>query len=286
MNFNYIDTDAYEQSGIETFFFPGGEPHCNVPKWPMGHTHIFAKLRTWEDAGRLRVVMDALNHQSVKIYLFAPYLPGARQDRNPEGLTPLTGEMYARSIFDMAEHITAVDVHSANALMQYNSWVDTTDMGTGLYLKELVTQGRNDMAPDAIVCPDEGAKVRALAASDLLQYPVIYATKKRDFQTGKLSGFEVPDTFQVGYRYLIVDDICDGGGTFLGLAEAILAKEHNVLLDLYVTHGIFSNGALDKLKGYFTHIYTTNSFYRPNTKDFPFVHSVDLLPYYFGGLRP
>ena len=58
---------------------------------------------------------------------------------------------------------------------------------------------------------------------------------------------------------MIVDDICDGGGTFVGLGQA-LKKRGAGDLCLFVTHGIFSKGFHDLMK-YFKHIYFTNSFY-------------------------
>jgi ribose-phosphate pyrophosphokinase len=55
-----------------------------------------------------------------------------------------------------------------------------------------------------------------------------------------------------------VDDICDGGGTFLGLAEATGLPWSRV--DLYVSHGVFSKNALDNLRERFEYVYTTNSY--------------------------
>jgi ribose-phosphate pyrophosphokinase len=53
-----------------------------------------------------------------------------------------------------------------------------------------------------------------------------------------------------------VDDICDGGGTFIGLAA--LLKSHNAgHIVLIVSHGIFSKG-FDL--AHIDAIYTTNSF--------------------------
>jgi len=55
-----------------------------------------------------------------------------------------------------------------------------------------------------------------------------------------------------------VDDICDGGGTFLGLATAL--KEKNAgKLSLIVSHGIFSKG-FEELNKSFDTVFTTNSF--------------------------
>lgn len=43
---------------------------------------------------------------------------------------------------------------------------------------------------------------------------------------------------------LVMDDICDGGATFISLAKEIKAHElyNDQELWLYVTHGIFSKG--------------------------------------------
>ena len=57
---------------------------------------------------------------------------------------------------------------------------------------------------------------------------------------------------------VIVDDICDGRRTFIGIAQELKKKNAG---DIYlcVTHGIFSYG-FDELKKYFKKIYCTDSF--------------------------
>jgi phosphoribosylpyrophosphate synthetase len=67
---------------------------------------------------------------------------------------------------------------------------------------------------------------------------------------------------------LIVDDICDGGGTFLGISDALGSRLRSLgdvggdyILGLYVTHGIFSKGFCDLIEK-FDHVYTTDSFNR------------------------
>jgi hypoxanthine phosphoribosyltransferase len=86
--------------------------------------------------------------------------------------------------------------------------------------------------------------------------PKIQALKDRDSSTGKLSNFRFTDeSYDViynlpakeeNYKVLVVDDICDGGGTFIpivnNLKEAFCEIDEKVEVDLYVTHGIFSKG--------------------------------------------
>lgn len=65
---------------------------------------------------------------------------------------------------------------------------------------------------------------------------------------------------------LIVDDICDGGRTFVELGKEI-RKRNPRKLYLYVTHGIFSQG-FDKLQEIYDKIFTTNSVIKNSWQDF------------------
>jgi len=274
---NVIDTDDYAASGIEIVRFAGGEYHANVPKWQYGHVHVHAKIRTWNDMGPLLVVMSALKSQGVAIQLFMPYFPGARQDRNPEGLTPLTSKVYADMIRPYVRTCTSVDLHSEVASEIIGPYLNN-QMSPLHYLKTLINE-----TPDLVLAPDKGAHDRAASASQLFNAYCAHAGKTREFETGKLTGFTAPDMSIIGPegRILIVDDICDGGGTFVGLLAKI-RETHTGPVDLYVTHGIFSKG-LAPLDG-FDNIYTTDSFYKYNPRE-GHVKTIELLPYYIGGLQ-
>ena len=70
---------------------------------------------------------------------------------------------------------------------------------------------------------------------------------------------------------IIVDDICDGGTTFIKLAQRIDEKIYGrYRLDLYVTHGIFSRG-LDVLRPYFNHVYCLHTFLENDQIDTDFL---------------
>ena len=95
-----------------------------------------------------------------------------------------------------------------------------------------------------VVIPDAGATKKAYTWLDGRR--VVQASKRRDPATGKLSGFSVPDVDSEGNSIagrpcIIVDDICDGGGTFLGLAAELQAAGAGPLT-LAVTHGLFTKG--------------------------------------------
>ena len=76
-----------------------------------------------------------------------------------------------------------------------------------------------------------------------------------------------------GRTAIITDDICDGGYTFIKVAEQLKAKGASKVI-LFVTHGIFSKG-LDVFEGLIDHVYTTTSFeHAPDPR-------LTLIPYAF-----
>lgn len=179
--------------------------------------------------------------------LVLPYLPGARQDRiNPTGDVLFT----ARSVAEM------INVRAFNQVVYIDphSFVMPSHLRDGVeYPLEMVAQ-RVWGGYTGVIAPDKGAEDRAKRFSDTMGLPLYYGEKVRDVSTGRLSGFEID--VPAGGHYLVVDDICDGGGTFVGLGEKI--AECGAYADLYVTHGIFSKG-LTGLKKFYKNIYTTDT---------------------------
>jgi len=256
---NTVDDEIVEYP-YESLIFPGGEPHIKLdPKWFSGKViWINARIGDCNGFMTLMCLIDAIKAcKPKKLGLFIPYLPGARQDRREFG-TAHTLRVYAEMIKAAnLDLVVVVDPHS-NVL-------------EGILDPRIV--GQEEIVPkvhyggyDAIICPDAGAEKRvSKVANELKVTSIIHASKKRDVVTGKLSGFSIqnplifPDNNKV-YKYLIVDDICDGGGTFIGLAKEInrtfLQKYQ---LDLFISHAIFSKG-IDDLLQCFNRIITTDSF--------------------------
>lgn len=182
------------------------------------------------------------------INLYIPFLPGARQDRaNSDGDFLVTLFTVARLINNADFHkVFTVDVHSAVASEKISR------------LCNFEPHAYFDLAPlshyDGIISPDKGAVNRAKGFADALGIPLYIADKERDVETGKLIRFKPPGNLEPGKNYLIVDDICDGGGTFLGLRAAIPG---NIRVSLFVTHGLFTNPkAIPELGANFGTVYT------------------------------
>ncbi len=111
-----------------------------------------------------------------------------------------------------------------------------------------------------VVAPDAGAAKKAFKVAQGLGLPMIQATKHRDLKIGDITDTTVAyyDHCEPGTNYLIVDDICDGGRTFIELAKYIKQAKHLGKIYLYVTHGIFSKGMRPLLDSGIDHIFTAN----------------------------
>lgn len=258
-------------SPLEPVVFPDGAVHIKNADDPAEYAYQIAIVQgmSHDDLFTLAMWADAVAHREEKKVLILPYLPGARMDRGVPTGAFVYGDFIHYSI--RPDQIITVDPHSPQALHFFdaadpddpygNYGRDATVFPVERIIRHEVQDGSSDskaMPYVGVIAPDKGAHDRAAAAAKVMGVPVYQAEKSRDFDTGKLSGFKMVDALPDEGKLLIVDDICDGGGTFLGLAKATgLPKER---LDLWVTHGIFSKG-LSELRKHFGVIHTTNSYY-------------------------
>ena len=176
---------------------------------------------------------------------FVPYFPFARHDRRIDIRDGL--EVYlALSLANMFDIVIA-DPHS-----------DVTSVLRHIPQSASVAQfEKSGLFKDdpIVIIPDMGARNKTLGWAGTRT--IVQCLKTRDPKTGRLSGFEVGRDDLGGRPCVIVDDICDGGGTFIGLAKKL--QERNAgELRLAVTHGLFTKG-LDSIWEFFSEIYTFGS---------------------------
>ncbi|MGB1295773.1 MAG: ribose-phosphate diphosphokinase [Flavobacteriales bacterium] len=249
---------------FETFTFSGGEPHIriNTNINTEDDVTITHRLQSFNDFGILLMAIDALKNMGItNIHLVIPYFPGARQDRIINEGEALSVKVYTTILNEQQlTSITIFDPHSdvTPALLNHCRVINNFD-----FIEQVTQQLPKNIL---LISPDGGAlkKIYKVAAH-LKQYEVVECSKSRDLETGKLSKFTVYSEDLKGQPCLIVDDICDGGGTFLGLAKVLKAKNAGPIY-LAVSHGIFSKG-FDDLNKHFDKIFTTDAFstLEPNT---------------------
>jgi ribose-phosphate pyrophosphokinase len=245
--------------------FPGGEWHVKGAPFKRGRPYCAViQGSSADDIIALAIWADAVHRDGGIPHAVIPYFPGARQDRRQPG-EALSVKVYADIVNAMnLASVSILDPHSAVIVALLDRVNVLPDKGA----YRAMTWGTT---VDALIAPDAGALKRTEAVAQMFNVPVVQATKKRDMSTGRLTGFSVPDIDNTKV-YGIVDDICDGGGTFIGLAQATgLDRGH---LRLYVTHGIFSGVARDTLPVFYGSIHTTNSFEQNQQTGF-IVHTMD-----------
>lgn len=266
--------DIISQEGFP-FKFPGGEVQVRVngkEAFKQVVVTISKKVRCSDDIMELLLTVDALRRSGSKqLKLVLPYVPYAQQDR-----VMVPGEALSIKVFaDLLnsckfEEVEIWDPHSdvAVALIDNARVVPQEELVkwafTGESSKRITNSKQEAWLKNCIlVCPDAGARKKILkVAGRFGTEKIVYADKVRDVSTGEITGTSVNTdlvTIIEDSKFVIVDDICVGGRTFIEIAMKMrstlgIQKED---MYLYITHGIFPNG-LDELAKYFDGIYVTN----------------------------
>jgi len=233
---------------VELKKFAGGECHVKFLTQfsEEDKVRIHTRLNTSDDVMTLCLAVDALRNMQVSyIELFIPYMPYARQDRVMVPGEPLSVKVMANIINGLSlNKVFVFDAHSDVSVALLNNChnISNEDM-VKFFLREL------SLDDYALVSPDLGAYKKVDKLAQKLGYKGQIATgiKVRDLGTGKIIKSEVNTENLEGKACLVIDDICDGGRTFIELAGALKEKNAGDLY-LIVSHGIFSHNAIDRLK--------------------------------------
>lgn len=258
-----------EQSWKDVTFteFPDGALNANLPNQVFYKNRRVDLKACIDDAKgllKLALTVEALRgFWGVKeIYLSLPYLPYARQDRrcNP-------GESFSLKVvcnFINSLKLDRIEIHDPHsevspALLENVFVVDQID-----YIRYQAIQ---ELGYDyGLVCPDAGAMKKVEKWSQQTKQPVTWlGVKHRETSTGKITKTQVIQVGPAKDSYLLLDDICDGGRTFIEIGKALREEVgYSKRLNLFITHGIFSKGFAELYEIY-DKIITTNSF----RQDFP-----------------
>lgn len=228
--------------------FAGGECHVKfLTEFSEGdRIRINTRLNTSDDIMNLCMAVDALRNMHVPyIEAYIPYIPYARQDRVMVPGEPLSVKVFAGILNNLQlNKVIVFDAHSDVSVALINNCQNTPNHEmVKSFLKKF------DLYDFVLVSPDLGAYKKVDKLAQKLDYKGSIATgiKVRDLSTGQIIKSDVNTDNLNGKTCIVVDDICDGGRTFIELAAALKAKNAG---DLYfiASHGIFSHNALDRLK--------------------------------------
>ena len=247
--------------------FPDGQQQLQIEGRPSEINQILIKsrLNNFKDLELICCAVASLREVGIeKIHLYTPYFLGSRSDRKfEEGsnnylksvICPIINSLNFKSVTVMDPHSDVLEA-CLNNFKKLNNFALVDDA-----LSYLIGEDEEDQV--VLVSPDAGAYKKIFdVAQEFMITNIATGVKVRDLKTGKIIRTEVPNLpISIGntdLKYIIVDDICDGGRTFIELAKAIKEQVPFAKLYLVVTHGIFSAG-FSELGDYFSGIYTTDS---------------------------
>jgi ribose-phosphate pyrophosphokinase len=226
---------------------------------------ITSRLNSFRDLEVIIAANQALREFSYveNVKLNVPYFLGARSDRKFEAGTSNYLKTVICPIINSQNfsRVTVLDPHSDVLEACLNNYHKRNNHR--LVKDALMKIDNKEGAQDRIclVSPDAGAYKKIFdVAKEFHIDNIITATKVRDIRSGNIIRTEIPTLNQHDdLKYVIIDDICDGGRTFIELAKAIKGSRPSAKVYLVVTHGIFSAGFAE-LTQYLEGIYTTNSY--------------------------
>jgi ribose-phosphate pyrophosphokinase len=193
----------------------------------------------------LLIMLDALRRSSARRKTAViPYFGYARQDRKSSPRTPISAKLVANLITQAgADRVLTLDLHAGQIQGFFDIPVDNL-FAAPLFAADIRARyaGRDIM----IVSPDVGGVVRARALATRLNVDLAIIDKRRE-RAGISEVMNVIGDVR-GRDCILVDDICDSGGTLCNAADALVSNGAKSV-GVYVTHGVLSGGAVARMAG-------------------------------------
>ncbi len=191
----------------------------------------------------LLITIDALKRGSARrITACIPYFGYARQDRKVGPRSPISAKLVADILTAAgANRVLTLDLHAGQIQGFFNIPVDNL-FAIPLFQKDIEAH----LPPEKllVVSPDVGGVVRARGLAKRLSCGLAVIDKRRE-KPGISEVMNVIGDVK-GLHCLITDDIIDSAGTICNAALALL-EEGAASVRAYVTHGVFSPPALERI---------------------------------------
>lgn len=253
MNYPYLNLARREYSDIPYHIdsYPDGEKHLVIEEhdWNKNkYINVITKIASMDDLFILLQAEQILSHEGVNISkLIIPYILGARCDRR----FSLGEAIDARIIASLIARNVAVrdkyyifDPHSMP--LNIDDWKDLK-----VFPKEFNPNSY------CIVYPDRGAYDRIGDISGMGCY--CCGSKVRNDSGIKIELDEPHYRDRVDSEIMVVDDLCDAGGTFIVLADVLKDRFPSKKKNIFVTHAIQKVG-IERMADHYEHVYITNSY--------------------------
>jgi len=280
LNLNLTDINKSDISYTITQFKDGQQTIVLPPSFnSTASFRIKSRIRNFMDLELIICATKALRYYGITdISLYVPYFLGSRSDRKfEEGGINYLKDVIA-PIINLQNYTNVSVYHPHSDVLE--ACINNFKKVTNYSLMEFVIHDYfininhsniSDYNNVLILSPDSGALKNIYSITEHFDIPneVKVCTKHRNIK-GELSNTNVPITHtDLNKDIFIIDDICDGGRTFINIAKEIQAERNRYTyttryettgkLYLIISHFIGSNG-LKELSEYFDMIYCTNSY--------------------------
>jgi ribose-phosphate pyrophosphokinase len=205
--------------------------------------------------GQIRDALYDYSGGNAGVSLVMPYLPHGRQDRRCH-----KGEGHSLGVF--ASIINSMSFHTVVTFDVHNPVVFNDLFANALNVNQATCASNMSEKYDYFIAPDAGAAKKIGDHNDVRSGRTKVFVMSKQRIGGKVVYNEAPsDEIPEGSSVCVMDDLCDGGATFLALAESFgkerLSKFEK--FDLYVTHGLFTNReTFEKLSKIYGKIWVLN----------------------------
>lgn len=247
--------------------FPDGQQSLDITDFLYGAyldktVQISSRLNNFKDLELIICANQALRNLGVgPVSLYVPYFMGARSDRQFQS----GGVNYLKQVIcpiinsQNFSNVTVLDPHSDVLEACLNNFVKVSNIVIVSWALKQIDNRDEAQKRVLLISPDAGAMKKIYDIANTFKVRNVQtATKVRDLTTGAILKTELPKLNLEGIEHIIIiDDICDGGRTFIELAKAI-RQQTNLPIYLIATHGVFSGG-FEKLSDSIDGIFCTNS---------------------------
>ncbi len=190
----------------------------------------------------LLIMIDAFKRASAgRITAVVPYYAYGRSDKKDQPRVPIT----ARLIADMltvagADRVLTMDLHQGQIQGFFSIPVD--ELTAVNILSRYI---REKHLPDIVVVSELGFAKKARNFAEILRAPLAIVEKRRVGNEDKTELMNIIGEVG-GKTAVIIDDEIDTAGSLLEAVSALVAEGAGAIYSC-ATHGVFSNGALDRI---------------------------------------
>lgn len=192
------------------------------------------------------IMLDAFRRASAHhVTLVMPYMGYARQDKKVKPREPITSRVMANLIETMgAVRVISVDLHAEQIQGFFNIPVDNLYGGPiiGKYYQSLGYEKEKDIC---VVSPDVSGVERARNLAVSLGDASLAIIAKRRPEPNKSAIIDVIGDVS-GKKCILLDDMCDTGGSILNGASALFSRGA-VEVEVACTHALLSKDASSKI---------------------------------------